>query len=53
MQAAHRAKRDAFLDKIGTRVFIGVLNVTLASFSNGERFFAADAALSHAMRMGE
>ena len=42
------------LDKIGTRrIFIGVLNVTLASFSNGERFFAADAALSHAMRMGE
>jgi dihydropteroate synthase len=54
MRAAQRAKRDAFLDKIGTRpVVMGILNVTPDSFSDGRRFIAADAALSHAMRMRE
>jgi dihydropteroate synthase len=54
MRAAQRAKRDAFLDKIGVRpVVMGILNVTPDSFSDGRRFVAADAALSHAMRMWE
>jgi dihydropteroate synthase len=54
MRAAQRAKRDAFLDKIGARpVVMGILNVTPDSFSDGGRFVAADAALSHAMRMWE
>jgi dihydropteroate synthase len=54
MRAAQRAKRDAFLDKIGTRpVVMGILNVTPDSFSDGRRFMAADAALSHATRMWE
>src|SRR5580698_6391750 len=54
MRAAQRAKRDAFLDKIGTRpVVMGILNVTPDSFSDGGRFIAADAALSHATQMWE
>ena len=54
MRAAQRAKRDAFLDKIGTRpVVMGILNVTPDSFSDGSRFIAADAALSHATQMWE
>jgi dihydropteroate synthase len=54
MRAAQRAKRDAFLDKIGVRpVVMGILNVTPDSFSDGRRFVAADAALSHATRMWE
>jgi dihydropteroate synthase len=54
MRAAQRAKRDAFLDKIGTRpVVMGILNVTPDSFSDGRRFIAADAALSHATQMWE
>lgn len=54
MRAAQRAKRDAFLDKIGVRpVVMGILNVTPDSFSDGRRFIATDAALSHAMRMWE
>jgi dihydropteroate synthase len=54
MRAAQRARRDAFLDKIGTRpVVMGILNVTPDSFSDGTRFMAADAALSQAMRMWE
>ena len=54
MHAAQRAKRDAFLDKIGTRpVVMGILTVTPDSFSDGGRFIAADAALSHATQMWE
>lgn len=54
MRAAQRAKRDAFLDKIRTRpVVMGVLNVTPDSFSDGGRFIAADAAVSHATQMWE
>lgn len=54
MRAAQRAKRDAFLDKIGIRpVVMGILNVTPDSFSDGSRFIAADAALSHATQMWE
>jgi len=52
MRADQRAKRDAFLDKIGTRpVVMGILNLTPDSFSDGGRFVAADAALAHAKRM--
>jgi dihydropteroate synthase len=47
-----RAKRDAFLDRIGTRPLImGILNVTPDSFSDGGRFVAADAALAHTQEM--
>jgi dihydropteroate synthase len=54
MRAAQRATRDAFLAKIGIRpVIMGILNVTPDSFSDGKRFIAADAALSHATRMWE
>jgi dihydropteroate synthase len=54
MRADQRAKRDAFLDKIGSRpVVMGILNVTPDSFSDGKRFMAADAALLHATRMWE
>jgi dihydropteroate synthase len=52
MRPKLRAKRDAFLDRIGTRPLImGVLNVTPDSFSDGGRFAAADAALAHAREM--
>ena len=52
MRADQRAKRDALLDKIGTRpVVMGILNLTPDSFSDGGRFVAAEAALSHAKRM--
>jgi dihydropteroate synthase len=54
MRAAQRAKRDAFLAKIGTRpVVMGILNVTPDSFSDGGRFIAPDVALSHAARIWE
>jgi dihydropteroate synthase len=52
MRAAQRAKRDAFLAKIGARpVVMGILNVTPDSFSDGRQFIAFDAALAHATRM--
>jgi dihydropteroate synthase len=52
MRAAMRAKRDAFLSKIGSRpVVMGILNVTPDSFSDGGRFASPDAALSHAKMM--
>jgi dihydropteroate synthase len=52
MRPELRAKRDAFLDRIGTRPLImGILNVTPDSFSDGGRFVAADAALAHAREM--
>jgi dihydropteroate synthase len=52
MLADRRAKRDAFLAKIGTRpVVMGILNLTPDSFSDGGRFLAADLALLHAREM--
>jgi dihydropteroate synthase len=52
MRPEARARRDAFLDRIGTRPLImGILNVTPDSFSDGGRFLAADAARKHAEAM--
>ncbi len=52
MSPAQRAKRDAFLARIGTRPLImGILNVTPDSFSDGGRFVAAEAAIAHAHKM--
>jgi dihydropteroate synthase len=52
MRADQRARRDAFLDKVGRRpVVMGILNLTPDSFSDGGRFVAAEAALAHAKRM--
>jgi dihydropteroate synthase len=52
MRPELRAKRDAFLDRIGTRPLImGILNVAPDSFSDGGRFVAADAALPQARQM--
>src|SRR5262245_10540433 len=52
MRAQCKAKRDAFLGKIGTcPVVMGVLNITPDSFSDGGRFEDADAAIAQAKRM--
>ncbi len=52
MRAAQRARRDAFLDKIKARpAVMGILNLTPDSFSDGGRFVAVEAAVSHAKRM--
>ena len=52
MRADQRARRDAFLRKIGTRpVVMGVLNVTPDSFSDGGRFQSTDAAVAHAGKL--
>ena len=52
MRAEQRARRDAFLAKIGTRpIVMGVLNLTPDSFSNGGRYVSMEAALSHAKHM--
>jgi dihydropteroate synthase len=52
MRADQRARLDDFLAKIGTRpVVMGILNLTPDSFSDGGKFAAAEAALSHAKRM--
>ena len=52
MRAEQRDRRDAFLGKIGTRpVVMGILNLTPDSFSDGGRFVAAEAAISHAAQM--
>jgi dihydropteroate synthase len=52
MRAEQCAKRDAFLAKMGVRpVVMGILNLTPDSFSDGNQFMTADAALSHARRM--
>jgi len=52
MRAAQRARRDAFLGKIGVRpVVMGILNLTPDSFSDGGRFVAREAAVAHAGRM--
>ena len=54
MRGDQRARRDAFLDKIGRRpVVMGILNVTPDSFSDGGRFESSDAAVAHAWRMIE
>jgi dihydropteroate synthase len=47
-----RAKRDAFLAKIGGRpVVMGILNLTPDSFSDGGRYTTTDIALAHAGKM--
>jgi len=52
MRADQRAKREAFLNKIGTRpVVMGILNLTPDSFSDGGQFVAPEAALARARRM--
>ncbi len=52
MRADQRARRDAFLNRIGAHpVVMGILNVTPDSFSDGGRFLAADAAVAHAKDM--
>jgi dihydropteroate synthase len=52
MRDDQRAKRDAFLAKIGARpVVMGILNLTPDSFSDGGRYCTADAALAQARRM--
>jgi dihydropteroate synthase len=52
MRAELRAKRDAFLGKIGFRpVVMGILNLTPDSFSDGGRFQTFDAAIAHAKTM--
>jgi dihydropteroate synthase len=52
MRAEQRARRDAFLDRIGSRpVVMGILNLTPDSFSDGGLFPSTEAAVSHAQRM--
>lgn len=52
MRADQRARRDALLNKIGSRpVVMGILNLTPDSFSNGGQFRDRDAALAHAKAM--
>jgi dihydropteroate synthase len=52
MRAELRAKRDAFLSKIGTRpVVVGILNLTPDSFSDGGLFQTFDAAIARAKAM--
>jgi len=52
MQNHARARRDAFLGKIGSRAIImGILNLTPDSFSDGGRFQDLDAALAQASKM--
>jgi dihydropteroate synthase len=52
MRADARARRDAFLGKIGSRAIVmGILNLTPDSFSDGGRFQNLDAALAQAKKM--
>jgi len=52
MREDARARRDAFLGKIGSRALImGILNLTPDSFSDGGRFLTRDAAIAQAKRM--
>jgi dihydropteroate synthase len=52
MRAEQRARRDAFLARIGTRpIVMGILNLTPDSFSDGGRYVTTEAALSHAKKM--
>ncbi len=54
MRVEQRARRDAFLEKIGSRPLVmGILNLTPDSFSDGGRFVAPEAALAHAAAMAE
>jgi dihydropteroate synthase len=54
MRPALRARRDAFLDKIGRRPLImGVLNVTPDSFSDGGRYLVPADALAHARSLAD
>jgi dihydropteroate synthase len=49
MREIARAKRDAFLRKVGSPpVVMGILNLTPDSFSDGGRFATVDAAVTHA-----
>jgi dihydropteroate synthase len=52
MRADQRARRDDFLNKIGSRPLVmGILNLTPDSFSDGGQFLDTDAALAHAKTM--
>jgi dihydropteroate synthase len=52
MRAELRARRDALLHKIKSRpVFMGILNLTPDSFSDGGRYQSLDAAVAHAKTM--
>jgi dihydropteroate synthase len=52
MRADQRARRDAFLGKIGSRpVVMGILNLTPDSFSDGGQFQDIDTAVAHAKAM--
>jgi dihydropteroate synthase len=52
MRPEQRAKRDAFLGRIGSRPLVmGILNVTPDSFSDGGRFHTAEAAAAHARQL--
>jgi dihydropteroate synthase len=52
MQKDARARRDAFLGKIGSRaVIMGILNLTPDSFSDGGRFHSLDTALTQVKKM--
>jgi dihydropteroate synthase len=52
MRADQRARRDDFLNRIGTHpAVMGILNVTPDSFSDGGRFLATEAAVSRARSM--
>jgi dihydropteroate synthase len=52
MHDGFRARRDAFLRKIGVRpVVMGILNLTPDSFSDGGRFPTIAAAVAHANRL--
>jgi dihydropteroate synthase len=52
MRPEQRAKRDTFLRRIGSRPLImGIVNVTPDSFSDGDRFHAAEAAIAHVRRL--
>ncbi len=54
MRVEQRARRDAFLEKIGSRPLVmGILNLTPDSFSDGGRFVVPEAALAHAAAMAE
>src|ERR1700743_2105288 len=52
MRPAQGLRRDAFLQKIGTRpLLMGIVNVTPDSFSDGGQFFNTKAALERAKRL--
>jgi dihydropteroate synthase len=52
MRVEQRARRDAFLAKIGTRpIVMGILNLTPDSFFDGGRYVTLEAAVSHARQL--